>query len=570
MAGSTQAKPAVAKVFDIRVAVRVVRHISSGIYRTPAGALKELVNNAFDSQAAHVWIRTDHPEHRSIVVEDDGNGMTEEVAEMTFRHVGASLKTADPDSFPITKHRRIIGMFGIGLLASAHISKTITILSHPKGKDYSLRVDLDLSPYFELINQTQPLEEFTFGTVKIQRVPRPPGARGTTVTLAKVEKDSNFYKALTRKSRARVRSKVPLELMNWPSDDSPDEPGGSRMSSFIEAIDNWGVSSITRLDGREYILWELALIAPIEYLDGGPIDQRLLRGDVKQIVDDLVEKARQWNFKVIFDGVELRKPIKLPSKKQRTTAADRRDLAGEGDFQVVPIKFDFKTKTRHHVVATGYVLWQPYHVVPEEIRGLYTRVSGVGLGPYENTLYKSIVGEDPLMRVQVSGEMWIEEGLADAINLDRSGFIELDSDYQELKEKLTNFLGGEKDSVKTRVKRAKGARENRRADQNASAEVAEATAQVSTFMEQVREGYTVIDGQWDDIQRAGTDADFETLCVYPSLLVDHKKKTVLVDFAELPAKAIIAILTADEVLGTIPGGPKLRRRLSELLSRGMP
>jgi hypothetical protein len=558
------------KVFDIRVAVRVIRHISSGIYRTPAGALKELVSNAFDSQASRVWINTDHPRHRTITVEDDGNGMTEEVAEITFRHVGASLKTADPGSFPVTRHRRIVGMFGIGLLASAHISKKIQIMTHPRSEDYSLRIDLDLAPYFQLVNQTQPLEEFTFGTVSIQRLPRVPGAKGTRIVLADVERDSNFYKALTQKSRARKQPSAPLGLMPWPHDEHPDDPPGSLMAAFVRAVDEWGVSSVTRLEGREYILWELALITPIAYLDGGPVERRLLKGNVRQIVDHLVEQASSWNFKVVFDGVELRKPIRLPTKKRRVTKADARDLASSQDFEVVPIKIDFKTKQGTRVVASGYVLWQPYNVVPEELRGLYTRVSGVGLGPYDNSLYRSIVGEDPLMRVQVSGELWVEEGLAEAINIDRSGFIELDSDFQEVKSRLSNLLGGEKDSVKTKVKHAKVERENRRWEQKRSASIDEATAQVTAFLGQVMKSYSIRSSTWDVIERRRPGVNYRSISVYPSLLVDHRAKRVLVDFDELPAKAVLAILTADEILGSLPNGPKLRRRLAEMLAKAMP
>lgn len=559
-----------AKVFDIRVAVKVVRHISSGIYRTPAGALKELVSNAFDSQAAHVWIRTGHPEFSKIVIEDDGNGMTEEVAEVTFRHVGASLKTADPGSFPVTRHRRIVGMFGIGLLASAHISKVIVIETHPKDKDYSLRIDLDLTPYFELVNQTQPLEEFTFGTVKIQRTERRRQNSGTTVTLAKVDRDSNFYKALTRKAQSRSNSRAPSTLMQWPETEDSPQASQDRMAAFVKAIDDWRVSSATRLDGREYVLWELALITPIEYLDGGPIHPSYLRGDVKRVVDHLVTEAARWNFKVYFDDVELRKPIRLPSRKLRKTAADKRDRASSRDITAFPLEFDFKTKRGNRIKASGYALWQPYNLLPEELRGLYARVAGVGLGPYDNTFYKSIVGEDPLMRVQVSGEIWIEDGLSDAINIDRSGFIELDADYQELKEKLSNLLGGEKDSVKSKVKKAKSKRESRRAEQSDSADREQATAQVSSFLGQILEGYSVSELAWDAIQEKGQRADFETVCYYPSLLIDHKKKTVQIDFMDLPAKAAMAIVTADEVLGGTSGSARLRRRLSELLVKGMP
>ena len=46
---------------SITVSNKVVGHISAGIYRSPGGALRELVGNAFDANDARVIITTNWP-----------------------------------------------------------------------------------------------------------------------------------------------------------------------------------------------------------------------------------------------------------------------------------------------------------------------------------------------------------------------------------------------------------------------------------------------------------------------------------------------------------------------------
>ncbi len=50
----------------INVSAKVIYDISSGMYRSPANALKELISNAFDADATNVVIRTNRPLYKTI------------------------------------------------------------------------------------------------------------------------------------------------------------------------------------------------------------------------------------------------------------------------------------------------------------------------------------------------------------------------------------------------------------------------------------------------------------------------------------------------------------------------
>lgn len=52
---------------------KVLARVTDGIYRQPASAIRELISNAYDADAANVWIDTDVPRFKNIVVRDDGN-----------------------------------------------------------------------------------------------------------------------------------------------------------------------------------------------------------------------------------------------------------------------------------------------------------------------------------------------------------------------------------------------------------------------------------------------------------------------------------------------------------------
>jgi DNA mismatch repair ATPase MutL len=76
----------------INVSAKVISDLSSGIYRSPANALKELISNAFDADADNVVIRTNRPFYKTITYYDDGNGMSQEDFKWTMSHIGGSRK----------------------------------------------------------------------------------------------------------------------------------------------------------------------------------------------------------------------------------------------------------------------------------------------------------------------------------------------------------------------------------------------------------------------------------------------------------------------------------------------
>ena len=64
---------------SLQVSAQIVKHISSGLYRSPGSALKELISNSFDADATKVEIAFDFGYDKSgtikltkLIIKDNG------------------------------------------------------------------------------------------------------------------------------------------------------------------------------------------------------------------------------------------------------------------------------------------------------------------------------------------------------------------------------------------------------------------------------------------------------------------------------------------------------------------
>src|ERR1035437_4024500 len=131
---------------DIVAAQKIIADISSGVYRSPAAALKELVSNAYDADAEKVTITTDAPNCRTLVIEDNGIGMTIEKFLDVVTHIGGSRKRMGGETSEIFK-RKLIGRIGIGMLAVAQLGNRFYVSSKVKGSKKRFTAEVNLEPF---------------------------------------------------------------------------------------------------------------------------------------------------------------------------------------------------------------------------------------------------------------------------------------------------------------------------------------------------------------------------------------------------------------------------------------
>src|SRR5262249_15162917 len=110
-------------------------------YHSSEAALKELVDNAWDADAEHVWIRL--PEVLSgdpIVVSDDGSGMTELEVRAEYLRVARDRRTQAGDR-SAKFGRKIKGRKGIGKFAGLVAARRMVVSTIARGVNTTVEID---------------------------------------------------------------------------------------------------------------------------------------------------------------------------------------------------------------------------------------------------------------------------------------------------------------------------------------------------------------------------------------------------------------------------------------------
>jgi len=395
----------------INVAASIIADISSGIYRTPANALKELISNAFDADATEVAISTDYPRFDVMTCTDNGNGMSRKEFVTTMGRIGGSEKRADGDRTGLG--RRIIGKIGIGILAVAQIANSFSVISSKKGDSTKFEARIDLLPFQDQDAYRYALadQKVKIGRYVIYRDLPEESARHYTTIVLKDVKDG-FKRSLmdsespdTRVSGFRIRPGDPKNILE-----------------FVQWLQGRRVRDISEYNR---LLWELAVMAPVPYLGDGPVKGA-------RPIPEIRRRLLANKFRVRVDGLELRKPLLFPTDpeitKPRHDFQVYDDIEFEGQVDEAPLRF------------SGYIYHQRKRIYPPELGGILVRIRDVAIDSYDRSLLNYPKSEGP-MASGISGEIYVEEGLEGALNIDRNSFRESDPHYLKLQEVLFDRLG---------------------------------------------------------------------------------------------------------------------------------
>src|SRR5690606_26853202 len=151
---------------------------------------------------------------------------------------------------------------------------------------------------------------------------------------------------------------------------------------------------------------DLASYIPVEYIENGPIV-----GITDSIINEIVSDHKKLDFKVDLDGVYLKKPIYFE---------DDDDVA---DF--VSFRKSLTAKNDDKIGLKGYFFINNSILFPREVNGVAIRIRKIPIAEqfgFDDTFMKYPNYTNQLFRNWISGEMYIEKGLEDAMNIDRKSF----------------------------------------------------------------------------------------------------------------------------------------------------
>lgn len=119
--------------FRFAISLSVLNHLGRNLYRNFITVLGEAISNAWDADAANVWIEIDKESGR-FSIKDDGIGMDGGDFQHKFLKVGYS-KRGD-GSTRTGRKRPYIGAKGIGKLALLSCARRISVISKTADTDY--------------------------------------------------------------------------------------------------------------------------------------------------------------------------------------------------------------------------------------------------------------------------------------------------------------------------------------------------------------------------------------------------------------------------------------------------
>jgi hypothetical protein len=388
---------------QIKVHEKALAHLSRGLYRSPASALRELVSNAWDASATVVRVDTNYPNFFQISIEDNGEGFTsEEFQKLMEGGIGNSQKR--PANKAIINNRPVIGRLGIGMLGIAQISGAFTVTSRtPDDRGFRARISLYDLLKEKMDSRNGSVVHADEDVIDVGMYETVPGFDPTTVrygtSLVTDEVHPTFVGSFQRSLKHEKFKQPPLD---W------------RKALKIPT----GVRSLQELGDYWRLLWELSVCCPLRYLDR------------EALPDDLIvaeqEKLEKYQFKAIVDGIELFKPVYL-----------RNNPEGYTTFKIEPQK---KKVYGKELEFHGYIAVQEAtQLKPDELRGILVRIKNIGIGYYDPSMLDYRINEGPRSR-WVTGEIFVDKGLEDALNIDRDSFNRFHPEFRAIQEYLHGVL----------------------------------------------------------------------------------------------------------------------------------
>lgn len=464
---------------------KVFGHISQGLYRTPAGAVKELVSNSYDAGAEFVKIHTGFPSFSSFSCEDNGSGISpEEFQALMVGGIGNSYKRR-PEKYSVKYDRPVIGRLGVGLLSLAQICTQFDVISHHEDSRTAFRATIKFPPYTRqeidknLKKQKGGEDEFIKGgEYSIEEIPFAPSKKGVKV----------FTKHLRGGFTQRMRDLKRYGNLKASRNDGPYED----FQSFIKAAYSLKAKSLFFLSDYDQLIFGLAVASPLPYMETGR-GTELLKFP---LIKSYQERLKSYKFSVHVDNLALCRPISVPSDMFGTKPSDcipsdepemvpftLHDGSYSEDVQVKKYEIAIKESdlkfrcfelsydsevNGQRLNFNGYLFQQTGRLYPKEVQGVLVRLRNVAIGQYSADALTYPFAEGPRFTM-VTSEILVNEGLEDALNIDRDSFNSLDPHYLRIQGYVHSLLHSvifpeswEEEKSRNKRRREKVARDSER------------------------------------------------------------------------------------------------------------
>jgi hypothetical protein len=299
------------------------------------------------------------------------------------------------------------------------------VISSKKGEPYKFEAIIDFSKYRDIDLKKKKIYELS--DIKFTNYKEEKDSHYSIIILQKLSKD--FYQRLIDKDLKDAE----IDLVDF--NDLKFEEIIKKINKIADYQHSFDLSKDI---GRYWqLLLELANYLPIKYLDNGPINKSLIEDQTTlnklKIINKIKENVKNLNFSVDFDGVELKKPILFPNSNDI--------LKLNEDFDIFPFEYSDK-KSGNLLKFSGYIYNQKNSIYPPQFRGIIIRIKNTAIGDPDQNFLEYLYSEKLYLN-WTFGEIYIEDGLEEAMNINRNGFSIVHPHYTSLRRFLHKLLHDE-------------------------------------------------------------------------------------------------------------------------------
>ncbi|MGP6207920.1 ATP-binding protein [Cuniculiplasma sp. SKW3] len=442
---------------SLQVAAQIIKHISAGLYRSPASSIKELLSNSYDADASNVLITFHFSYLRTelhldkITIRDDGVGMSLDDLYYVFTHIGGSKKnTTNEINVTPKKKRKVVGRMGIGMLSVASACKGFVVRTKKSDQTREFIAKISLAFFDDIIRRNESMDKSKLGNVTLSS--RHVGGYESYTEVEISDFKPPFLESI-------VPTIKESHVWKYQRDNLTDE---NYFEEFLDEVQR--MHKLSLLPQMDKIIVDIGLMSPVEYLPDGPVKTKIkFRGkefkipgtndplylEIKRSTKDLDFNVRvKFLIQTSDSEVKIRnefklfKPLLYPSlddiEKYGFEDLDpyvyllpqinKKVLSDEGNYENVTVK--------------GFYYHQSKRVFPSEYSGLLFRLFNVALGNEFTDPMKFFV-DTYMVQQQSIVEVFMDDGFQQIVNLDRESLYEGNNVYRFLKNYLTNHIRGD-------------------------------------------------------------------------------------------------------------------------------
>ncbi|MGR5214709.1 BbrUII/HgiDII family restriction enzyme [Vibrio harveyi] len=182
-------------LYTMTISLNVLKHLGINLYSSVPAVITEAVANAWDADANEVII-TAEKEDNSIIILDDGDGMTLEDINKRFLEVGHDRRES---GFGRTlRGRNVMGRKGLGKLSLFSIAQKIEVYTKKDGQEHAFVLD-----YPRIVQAIEGAIEGDYHPEPIKFSPPQSFEKGTLIHVKELNKKRKTSASILKRSLAR-------------------------------------------------------------------------------------------------------------------------------------------------------------------------------------------------------------------------------------------------------------------------------------------------------------------------------------------------------------------------------